>query len=212
MYANMSTITLSEREIEILIRWSEVHVKKLAHHISKNTRHSIDTTREYIYRGTITIMIYMEARCIQSETLSRCPYESCESLVYVPCIMAYILPYKDDILFQFELPNETYLPLLRMELEKHVGEKKMCVCGRLGKMDHVIESERGKCNNCYIYGMVRGDNCSICLSDDGKPWIKTSCGHYFHDMCWYGVREEAIDVKKCPMCRSIQTYQTITKI
>lgn len=208
----MSVITLSDRDIEVAIRWSEVHVKKMVQHISTHTRHSIDKELEYIHSGPIQIMVYMEPRCLQYETLSKCPYESCESVRFVPCLMAYIVPYKDDVLCKMDFPNEMYVPLIRTELEKHKGEKKMCMCGRMGKMDHLIESERGKCNNCYIYGMVRGDTCSICLLDDGKPWIKTNCGHFFHDMCWSGVHEEYMDTKKCPMCRSIQTRQTIQKI
>ena len=208
----MSVITLTERDIEVAIRWTEVHVKKLMDHLTTYDEHSVDHTREYLYNGKLTIEVYCDSRCVKNEELIKCPEADCPSTVWVPCVMAYMMPYKDDIILRTEVANELHLSSIRTLFEQHIGDKRMCACGRLGKMDHQLESERGKCNNCYIYGFVRGEDCSICKEDDGKPWIKTSCGHCFHDMCWSGIPKTDQHTRKCPLCRSIQDHNSIIKL
>lgn len=198
----MSTLVLEERDIEVALRWSEVCCFKMFAYLNEHDCYSIDSEKEYRYENKkILVSIHLVKGCV---------YPDGRILRY-PRIRFYLSEYEDDYLMSFVLHNEECVALLRSKFSVHIGPKSLCVCGRMGR-NHLLTSESGKCNNCYIYGMIRGEECAICKEDDGKPWIKTSCEHYFHDMCWYRIHSDYYHDRRCPMCRSIQNDSTITKI
>jgi hypothetical protein len=212
------SLTFSERDIERSIRWTEVHTKKLLSHMHKYSQDALDEYLEYEYEHDhFSISIQFARRCLRRDRWIRCTHHSdeCNTMKWVPRIMMYISSHQDDILFTLDIHNESELPEIRIKFEEQRAiEHQLCACGRLGKTDHLVESEHGKCNTCYIYGFVRGDMCPICMEDDGKPWVKTSCGHYFHDMCWYNIEYASpySHTRKCPMCRCEQNSETISFI
>lgn len=190
-------IELSQRTIEVAIRWSEIHCMKLFDYIHED--HRLDELTCYVFEK--------DDLMVDIHTMKENRFDT----DYRVRVIAYIAPYKHDKLFSVIFTNRHQLHTLRGHFTPHIGTKPTCHCGRLSQ-HHVLESENGKCNNCYIYGMIRGEECAICKEDDGKPWVKTSCGHYFHDSCWYHIEENIDDIRKCPLCRSEQTKRTIEKI
>jgi hypothetical protein len=209
----MSTLlTIPDREIDIASRWTEIHVKKLIRFMDITDKYHKCFMKEFVYENSyFTVLIQIVPRCIRNEEWIPCINEDCESTTWMPRVLMYLDPYMEDVFFTLDIPNELSIPLIYEKFEEHRGEKQMCICGRIGRTDYFHDEDNGKCNNCYIYGMKRGVDCSICLADDGKPWIKTSCDHYFHDMCWKRI-EDSNGVKKCPLCRSNQNRGTIIKI
>lgn len=190
-------INLSEREIEIALRWSEVHCQRLLSHLQEDNK--LDELSNYLYEAqNIAVVIHT----LKEDRLDN--DKRIKILVYFP-------PYKHDKFFSFILSTSYQINMLRGSFVALIGRHGLCPCGRLGK-NHILASENGKCDNCYIYGFIRGEECAICKEDDGKPWLKTSCGHYFHDSCWYGIQENEMQIRKCPMCRSEQKNQTITRL
>lgn len=193
----MATITLSARDIEVALRWTEVHAFKLFDYLYEDAL--LNTTTEYVYEHDyISVLIYVMKK-----------YDNDVDTRIRVCV--YVPPYRHDKLFSTILLYPHQISSLRSLFLPHIGVKSICACGRLGK-PHLLASEHATCDNCYIYGFHRGEECSICKEDDGKPWIKTSCGHYFHDMCWYGIIDDNDKMRKCPLCRSEQTRHTITKL
>jgi Zinc finger, C3HC4 type (RING finger) len=190
------SIIFSERDIEVALRWSEVHAKKLFNHLYEDI--ALAPEYRYYYENKIAVKI----------TTLKNDYRDEDTRVKVSC---FLYPYESDSFFSIVLHHTSQIISLRELFIPHIGIKQICPCGRLGKT-HLLESENGKCNNCYIYGFVRGEECSICKEDDGKPWLQTSCNHYFHDVCWYNISIYRNYVRKCPLCRSEQSSDTITKL
>ena len=208
----MPTITIPERQLHIASRWTEVHVRKMMNYLYLTDRIHESFRNEFEYECEFfTVLIQVVPRCKYNEEWIPCVNERCESTTWMPRVLMYMDPYIDDVFFSLDMPNELSIPLLYEKFNQQKGERNVCCCGRMSRYDHFIASDQGKCNNCYIYGMVRGEACSICFEDDGKPWIKTSCNHYFHDSCWSRV-EQHHDIRKCPLCRSQQDRNTIEKI
>jgi len=207
----MTTLHFSERDIEVAIRWSEVYAKECLAEVSRSDGHPIRYDLEYDFENQFTILIQLVPRCQHNGEWVRCNDMSCMSTTWMTRVLVYLEPYETDVFFSLTIPDESALKLLRPKFEALRGDHTMCICGRMGRQDHLLESERGKCNNCYIYGFVRGEICSICLLDDGKPWMKTACGHYFHDLCWSKV-EHRDYIRKCPMCRTHNDRSSITKL
>ena len=127
-------------------------------------------------------------------------------------IIVFLSPYERDKFFSLILDQSDQISSLRnLFREKLTGDILLCKCGRLGKF-RSYHPESYECDNCYVYGFIRGEECSICKEDDGKPWIKTSCEHHFHDACWYKINQVEPGVRKCPLCRLEQCKDTITKL
>ena len=210
MSTNMSTLILPERVIEVGIRWTEVHARKLLDIIGTLNGHLLPIDLNYVYSHHVTIHIDFKPKCIYNDSLVPCKDASCPSTRWF-VVITVTLHYDDDILFGLTIEKEEDLKKIRPVFEEWKKEIPVCICGRLGKKQ-IIESENGKCNNCYTYGFIRGEICSICHMDDGKPWLKTECGHYFHDMCWFHITEINTGIRKCPLCRNIQPNHTLTKL
>lgn len=207
----MSILYFSERDIEVAIRWTEVYARNMLDEVNRKDGHPIHYNLEYSYEKQFTILVQFAPRCLHQGNWVRCSDLSCQTTVWMTRVLVYLYPYEEDVFFSLNVPDYQSLALIRPLFENIKGEHTMCICGRMGKQNHLLDSEKGKCNNCYIYGFVRGEICSICLTDDGKPWLKTSCGHYFHDMCWNHI-EDHNHLRKCPMCRSVQDRSTIIKL
>jgi hypothetical protein len=188
---------LSAREVEVALRWSEVNCDKLMEHIREDPE--LNEKSNYLFESD-QIAVYIH-------TLKEHKHDVDRRIK----LIAYYPPYKHDKYFSVIIQHIYQLQTLRSHFEPLIGKKGLCPCGRLGRF-HLLEIENGKCNNCYIYGMVRGEECSICKEDDGKPWLKTSCGHHFHDTCWYKISENEYEERKCPLCRSVQTNKDIKKL
>ena len=180
---------LSLRNLEIMIRWSEVKVKRIKETIFERQ------TYEFDVKGDVVVQI----RISNEHT-------------HHPELMVYLGrgEYPDDILLQLYMDDDLSLSVIRRMFTDKLQNIRVCPCGRLGR-DHELVSENGKCNNCYIYGFIRGADCAICMMDDGKPWMQTSCGHFFHDVCWNRIIYELNStIRKCPMCRTRQSTDDIT--
>jgi len=196
------------REQEIAIRWSEVHVKKLMEYQNRRFDMELYNDIHYTLENTYSIQIRFEFHCMNSDEMyAFCPHSAydpgCIRGKYIPVLNVYMELYKDDLVLSIPFLEETVKPIRESLTHLYTYPPPKCGCGRLGKT-HELESENGKCNNCYIYGFVRGDNCAICMSDDGKPWVKTTCDHYFHQYCWS--RMNRMGETRCPMCRKNQEY------
>ena len=207
----MSTIHLSERTMEVVSRWSEVHVRKLSEYFHDEKKHGTEEYREYLYTDThFTVSVQNVPRCMHKEELVRCPGGHCDSVVWIPRVMMQLNSSFKDLFFSLDVPNDLSIPLIYQKFQEHQGKKTMCACGRIPKKNF-FSNEQPQCDECYIYGFVRGEDCSICMEDDGKPWVKTSCGHHFHESCWYNIPSED-QVRKCPLCRSKQNYGTVVRL
>jgi len=194
-------ISLTQRQIEVACRWTEVHLKKMFLKLEQQPDR-IDYLEDEVYEeNSYTIALRWVKSCRESD-------RGCECVKYVyPQFMMYYPPYRyRDIMECFTVFHAHEIKFTRDCLEKH-KTLTICPCGRLGKDDHDSDDAKsnGKCNNCYIYGFERGEECSICKEDDGKPWIKTSCGHFFHELCWSHVIP-IHHIKKCPLCRTEQNH------
>jgi len=191
------SIQFTDREIEIAIRWCEVNASKLFSHLYENNLLHPETTYEFNSRISITIHT-MKKQDIDTDLRIR--------------IIVFLSPYEHDKFFSLIINRSYEISSLRnLFLETLTGDILLCKCGRLGKF-RSYHPESYECDNCYIYGFIRGEECSICKEDDGKPWIKTSCGHHFHDACWYKINQVEQGVRKCPLCRSEQCKYSITKL
>ena len=190
-------IIYSERDVEVALRWCEVHSERLLGHLQEDGR--LYELYDYLYEAE---NIAVHIHTLKENRLD--PDRRIKIVVYLP-------PYKHDKFFSLILSTTYQISILRGYFMPIIGTKGLCHCGRLGKT-HLLESDNGKCDNCYIYGFKRGEECAICKEDDGKPWLKTSCGHYFHDSCWYGIEENEMQVRKCPLCRSEQKKHTLTQL
>lgn len=84
----------------------------------------------------------------------------------------------------------------------------LCNCG-----SKVQVQSRGWCNTCYINRVTRteeeGGDCCICMENEGR-WIKTDCGHYMHNSCYFKIENKCITeghtsrwCRSCPLCRAI---------
>jgi len=65
----------------------------------------------------------------------------------------------------------------------------VCVCGES------LAEKDGWCFQCYPSVIKQGENCCVCLEDEGV-WIEIPCGHKIHEYCWLRIKET-----KCPLCR-----------
>jgi len=199
---SMMTKQLTAREIQITSRWTEVNVKKLIKHMDDNP-HSIDYSLHYVYEDTISIVIEFVKQCRFDDQWVMCN-DSCRvNIRYIPQVKCYLGLYENDSFFNITFEGEDELPKITRAFEIFKTPFMLCACERLGR-DHLDPAEKGKCNNCYIWGMVRGEDCSICMMDDGKPWIETSCKHYFHELCWGRIFKDRHGARKCPLCRTEQ--------
>lgn len=211
---------LSERTLGVLKRWSEIHIKKLLYRKKVDTmlhknpfQCSMDTNRTYKYNDCVTVEIYYILCCKNdNEEWIECFQPFCLKNQWIVCCKVSISNYKDDVLFTMYITDESQVQLVHDEFDKYKDPSRFCMCGRLARHDHVHAIKNGTCNNCYIYGFVRGEECSICMLDDGKPWIKTSCNHYFHDLCWSNIEISRYGIIKCPLCRSDQDENTIERL
>ena len=91
---------------------------------------------------------------------------------------------------------ETILAWLdSIEIEKNKWMQ--CHCGRRATMN-------GACDECYIHSYVRseeeGGDCCVCHENDGR-WVKLDCGHILHNHCFFEIKVEAEQKRKCPLCR-----------
>ena len=118
-----------------------------------------------------------------------------------------------NILFQINIKYKgnhvLCFPMKEMSLEDMLAKIKndfpksvlICQCG-----DKAEEEGRGKCRRCFIHSYTRteeeGGDCSICLENDGV-WIKTKCGHIFHQHCLQKAKAVA---SLCPICRANIDY------
>jgi len=212
---------VSARTVEVLMRWTEVHVKKLRSHkkeidmVHKDTKQLLlDSERYYVYvDNTITVDICYRLCCKNEHNeWINCFHPSCESNEWIVRCKVYVSDYKDDVLFSKYICDDNDLSLLLQSFEKCTRSTTFCVCGRLARHDHLQSEKQGTCTNCYTYGFVRGEECSICMVDDGKPWLKTSCNHYFHDICWSKIDVSMYGIVKCPLCRSNQDDDTLVRL
>ena len=201
---------LSEREVEVAIRWTEVQAKKLLAYVEEEP-HSVDTEMEYTYEHTITVLVHLVKQCHYGNTWVNCVDQCRHHIRYVPNITVYLGHYTSDLFFSAQIESERELYTIREKFQMFKQPFMLCSCERLGR-DHLLETAKGKCNNCYIYGFVRGEDCSICMMDDGKPWVQTSCNHQFHDLCWEKIQPNVNGTKKCPLCRTEQTYRTVKRL
>jgi hypothetical protein len=200
------------RLITILSRWTEVKLKLLLEH-KKEYQSYMDHTMFYTYENHLTVTLSFISCCANEQgEFSRCNHTKCDKEEFIPRCKVFVSGYKDDVLFSMYIWKEEQLPSLMQAFACYNNPSLFCVCGRLARHTHLVESERGKCNNCYVYGFVRGEECSICMLDDGKPWIKTSCGHHFHDLCWSKIEVSRYGIVKCPLCRSDQDEDTIERL
>ena len=197
------------RELEVAIRWSEVHIKRLFDYQARNI--ALDAFQEVFFelKNTYFFQVNFEYHCVNLQGVyTYCPHStydrSCVRGIWVPVLNVYMELYKDDLVLTIPFLNDSIKKIREGLTFLYEHPPPRCICGRLGKT-HEIESENGKCNYCYIYGYVRGENCAICLADDGKPWVKTSCNHYFHKLCWTNLNR-VIEEPKCPLCRSEQEF------
>ncbi len=191
------SIQFTDREIQIATRWTEVHALKLFSHLNENPL--LDPNTQYEFHSRVSVIIHtMKENERDREGRIR--------------IIVFLAPYQHDKFFSCILSNATHILSLHNTFKDALyGPIQLCMCGRLG-ITRFFREEEATCDNCYIYGFVRGEECSICKDDDGKPWLKTSCDHHFHDMCWYRIRESEPGVRKCPLCRSEQYKDSITKL
>jgi hypothetical protein len=196
-------LAITPRQQQINMRWTEINIRKMFDRLIHQPE-LVDTSDEIVYEGPFTIVLKYIKTCKENESLCECVQR------IVPQFRAYFPPYPDDMLMSFTLESPRHWLEVKQYLEQ-LTSILVCSCGRLGRNTFDDESEHGKCNNCYIYGFKRGEICSICHEDDGKPWVQTSCNHFFHDMCWS--RTLPIHgTKKCPMCRTEQDRHSITKL
>lgn len=193
------SIQFTDREIEVATRWTIVHSNKLLSHLRENPLLNPETI--YEYHSRIGILIHtMKERSRDTDLRIR--------------IIVFLEPYQHDKFFSYIIKDTEDTSYLHNLFDTKLKcDIRFCVCGRLGKNQYIRkENVVYECDNCYIYGFVRGEECPICKEDDGKPWLKTSCEHHFHDMCWYRIHEVAPGVRKCPLCRSEQYKDTLTKL
>ena len=208
----MSVLKFSDRSLEIASRWSEVHVKRIMRRLEEDHGHPVDRDFEYLYEDDLfQVSIQLVPRCLYNEKWVRCNVKHCDQTVWMPRVLMISEAYPDDVFFCLEVPNDLSLPHIYEAFEKQKVEKKLCACGRIPQENHLLTNEP-KCNHCYIYGFVSGESCSICMEDDGKPWIKTSCGHCFHNICWDKIIPTEHGSRKCPLCRSHQQRGTIVQL
>ena len=124
------------------------------------------------------------------------PNMGCDCPKVREVIFQIMVKYKGSHLVCFPM-FETSLKKMIKKINKDFPKSlTICLCGTK------TEDERDKCRRCFIYSYTRteeeGGDCSICLENDGL-WIKTKCGHTFHQHCL----KKATDIKKqCPMCRA----------
>lgn len=110
------------------------------------------------------------------------------------------LKYKGIHTLGFPLNDPSLKKMVKQIKKDFPSSMTICQCGEMG-----IEATL-KCRRCYIQSYTRteeeGGNCSICLENDGV-WIKTKCGHIFHQHCL--VKAKAVN-PVCPMCRGDIDY------
>jgi len=196
----MEEYIVSERDLEICIRWSEVHTNK----IIKNFNYFNSSNDEYFYEHENKYLYEYDLDIIKINIYNK--YKN----RLQPEIKVIINEYEDDIIVRFEVIS---LSDIREIFKEYLSKIRLCSCKRLSRMDHQIEELKGKCNNCYIYGYVKGEMCSICMLDDHKPWLETKCKHQFHDLCWYKMKEHSLyESVKCPLCRTENYDDDIHKL
>ena len=201
---------LTSREIQVASRWTEVNVRKMINLMDQDP-HSIDAELEYVFEDTITIVIQFMKQCLYHNDWVMCREPCRMNIRYKPQVICYLGQYANDSFFTITVEDESELPKIIKAFEVFAEPFMLCACERLGR-NHLIPSEKGKCNNCYVYGFERGEDCSICMLDDGKPWIETSCHHLFHETCWRKVYHDRNGVRKCPLCRSEQEEDSIKRL
>lgn len=78
--------------------------------------------------------------------------------------------------------------------------------------DRFTWSSSKHCKDCYPFVMKHTEECSICMDNEHeKIWIKTRCGHVFHETCFDKLKDGKCKVP-CPLCRTeVGTFDT-TKI
>lgn len=188
-------LSITNRQIEISKRWTEVHIMKMFDKLYYRPE-TVDLSDEYVYECSYTIVLKFIKVCDPNHNL-------CECVQYItPQFMMYLPGYSDDIISCITLYKRGHNIKVLESIQEH-NQILICPCGRLGRNSYLAEEDHGKCYNCYIYGFKRGEICSICHEDDGKPWIKTSCGHHFHELCWHRIIPQ-FGIKKCPLCRTEQ--------
>jgi len=67
--------------------------------------------------------------------------------------------------------------------------------------EQAFAEEDGYCVRCYAHRTSQTEDCPICLDDAEAVWVKTKCGHVFHQKCWNRV-EMKIGKRSCPLCRT----------
>lgn len=92
--------------------------------------------------------------------------------------------------------------MIEKKFNKRIGTLlKYCRCG-----SSIRNNNFDSCESCYIYGIVREENCCVCLENDFS-WVRLNCnckgGRIIHLHCFHKlVREFDQGWKiKCPCCR-----------
>ena len=111
------------------------------------------------------------------------------------------IKYKGNHIVCFPFKENTLKKMVKQIKKEFPLSMTVCHCGE--KADEATL----KCRRCFIQSYTRtedeGGNCSICLENDGV-WIKTKCGHIFHQQCL--IKAKAVN-PVCPMCRGSIEYQ-----
>ena len=99
------------------------------------------------------------------------------------------------------------LDQIEEEFKKQIGKRtRVCVCD-----SSIHNDEMDKCEQCYLYSIVRDEACCVCLDND-YSWVKLNCnckgGRIIHLHCFQRLPREYDDgwKTKCPCCRKKISY------
>ena len=111
------------------------------------------------------------------------------------------IKYKDNFVFCFPMKENCLEDMLNKIKNDFPNYILICQCGSKAEEDY-----QNKCRQCFINSYIRteeeGGDCPICFENDGV-WIKTKCGHIFHQHCFKKVKETN---SMCPICRADIDY------
>lgn len=171
----MEEITISDRLISVLTKWTEVFLTKEnydqykldeSHYLSHDSDEECDFIPTVHY-GKLGNFNWNNGQWIMT-------------LKYINTDIFNITP---------DMTQTNYLEKIQMEILDFKGKiYQFCLCNN-------IVYKNGKCKNCYIYSEIREENCSICLENDYQ-WVMFDCKHVIHHHCFLQLKN-----KKCPLCR-----------
>lgn len=100
----------------------------------------------------------------------------------------FIIKYKNIVLYDIYYDTKEEL----LEEISLIKGKTFLLC----KCEQDVAVKDKWCKTCYIHRHVRGEDCPICMEDEGV-WIELTCKHQFHLSCYTKFRK----FRKCPLCR-----------